>query len=59
MVYHYVIIDFLCSILAGSPVANSDVKDVSFQSLGQLNRLELSPELINIIKKAYKIWKSQ
>ena len=59
VMYHYVIIDFLCSILAGSPVANSDVKDVSFQPLGQLNRLELSPELINIIKKAYKIWKGQ
>lgn len=59
VMYHYVIIDFLCSILAGSPVANSDVKDVSFQSLGQLNRLELSPELINIIKKAHKIWKGQ
>ncbi len=59
IMYHYVIVDFLCTILAGSPVANSDVKEAVFYSLNQLNRLELSPELVNIIKKAYKIWKDQ
>jgi 8-oxo-dGTP diphosphatase len=59
IIYHYVIVDFLCTILAGSPVANSDVKEAVFYSLNQLNRLELSPELVNIIKKAYKIWKGQ
>jgi ADP-ribose pyrophosphatase YjhB (NUDIX family) len=54
--YHYVIIDFLCSLLRGEAKAQSDALALRWQSVKELDKLSISKELEDIIKKAYRLW---
>ena len=55
IMYHYVIIDFLCTALSGNPVANSDIKEFIFEPLNRLSGLGLSHNLKRVIEKAYRL----
>jgi 8-oxo-dGTP diphosphatase len=53
IVYHYVILDFLCSIKGGLLMAGSDVTEAIFFPLLQLGSLGVPPETEKVIQKAY------
>jgi len=50
--FHYVLVDFLCSVRAGAPVAGSDVAEVALVETGELSRYELTPKTIDVIARA-------
>jgi len=51
--YHFVIIDYLCEVLSGAPVAGSDVTDLAFAAEDDLARFGLTPTATRIVKKAF------
>jgi len=50
--FHYVLVDFLCSVHAGAPVAGSDVSEVTLAEPGDLARYDLTPKTIEVIARA-------
>jgi 8-oxo-dGTP diphosphatase len=50
--FHYVLVDFLCSVRAGAPVAGSDVAEVALVETGDLSRYALTPKTIDVIERA-------
>jgi len=50
--FHYVLVDFLCTIRAGTPVAGSDVAEVALVEMGDLAGYELTPKTIDVIGRA-------
>ncbi len=59
IMYHYVIIDFLCRFLKGKAQAKSDALAVRWQSVEALDDLDITVELKNVIKKAYLLWQKR
>ncbi|MEW5975369.1 MAG: NUDIX hydrolase [Acidobacteriota bacterium] len=53
--FHYIIVDYLCEIVAGVPVPSSDAKDLAFFALDQLNNLELAQETAEVIREIYRL----
>jgi 8-oxo-dGTP diphosphatase len=54
ILYHFVILDYLCSIKGGRLMAGSDVTEAIFSPLLQLGSLGVSPETERVIVKAFK-----
>lgn len=50
--YHYVLIDYLCRVVAGEARAGSDVSELFWASGDQLENLLVAPETCTIIRKA-------
>ena len=50
--FHYVLVDFLCTIRAGMPVAGSDVAEVALVEPDDLARYDLTPKTIDVIDRA-------
>ena len=50
--FHYVLVDLLCSVRAGAPVAGSDVSEVTLAEPGDLARYDLTPKTIEVIARA-------
>lgn len=50
--FHYVLIDFLCHSPSGEPRAGSDVSEVSWAGVDELERFGLSENAMAVIKKA-------
>jgi ADP-ribose pyrophosphatase YjhB (NUDIX family) len=50
--FHYVLVDLLCSVRAGAPVAGSDVAEVALVETGELSQYELTPKTIDVIERA-------
>ena len=50
--FHYVLVDFLCTIQAGTPVAGSDVAEVALVETGDLARYDLTPKTMDVISRA-------
>ena len=50
--FHYVLVDFLCSVRTGAPVAGSDVAEVALVETGDLARYDLTPKTIDVIERA-------
>jgi ADP-ribose pyrophosphatase YjhB (NUDIX family) len=50
--FHYVLVDFLCAIRAGTPAAGSDVAEVALVDTGDLARYDLTPKTIDVIDRA-------
>lgn len=57
--YHFVIIDYLCQYISGEPKAASDALEVEFVALSDLERYNLSPQVLAVIKKAAAKWKAK
>jgi 8-oxo-dGTP diphosphatase len=51
--YHFVIVDYLCEAIAGSPRAGSDVTDVAFVCEEDLSAYNLTPAATRVIRKAF------
>ena len=52
--FHYVLVDFLCTVRAGAPVAGSDVAEVALVETGDLARYDLTPKTIEVIGRAWR-----
>jgi ADP-ribose pyrophosphatase YjhB (NUDIX family) len=50
--FHYVLVDFLCTVLDGTPTAASDVAEVALVEIGDLARYDLTPKTIEVIARA-------
>lgn len=50
--FHYVLIDFLCHSQSGEPRAGSDVSEVTWAGVDELERFGLSENAMAVIKKA-------
>jgi ADP-ribose pyrophosphatase YjhB (NUDIX family) len=53
--YHFVIVDYLCEVVSGAPVAGSDVTDLAFAAEDELSRFNLTPTATRIFKKAFSM----
>jgi len=51
--YHYVLIDFLCKRLEGTPHAAGDAIEARWFSRAELNQLKLAADTVDVIKKAF------
>ena len=50
--FHYVLVDFLCAVRAGAPVAGSDVSEVALADPDGLGSYELTPKTAEVIARA-------
>jgi 8-oxo-dGTP diphosphatase len=50
--FHYVLVDFLCTVRAGSPAAGSDVAEVALVDPDDLERYDLTPKTSEVIGRA-------
>jgi 8-oxo-dGTP diphosphatase len=50
--YHFVIVDYRCRVLSGTATASSDAAACCWADLNQLDRYELTPMALEIIRKA-------
>ena len=51
--YHYVIVDYLCERLSGTPQAGGDVTDLAFASEGELVNFHLTPTAMRVLRRAF------
>ncbi|MBI3484120.1 MAG: NUDIX domain-containing protein [Acidobacteria bacterium] len=51
--YHFVIVDYLCEAIAGSPRAGSDVTDVALVCEEDLPAYNLTPAATDVVRKAF------
>jgi 8-oxo-dGTP diphosphatase len=49
--YHYVLIDYRCTVRGGTAKAGSDVSEVRWVSSGELERLEMKEVTVRVIRK--------
>ena len=50
--FHYVLVDFLCAVRGGAPVAGSDVSEVILADPDGLGPYELTPKTAEVIARA-------
>ena len=55
ILYHFVILDYLCQYQGGIPKAGSDVSDIRWVKMEEINKYELTEELTEVIIKGLKI----
>jgi len=51
--YHYVIVDYICERLSGTPQAGSDVTDVAFATEDELANFQLTPTAMRVLRRAF------
>jgi 8-oxo-dGTP diphosphatase len=51
--YHYVLIDFLCSVLGGEMRAGGDAADTRWASESELEKYKLERAALEVIRKAF------
>lgn len=51
--YHYVIVDYVCQIVKGTPQPSSDVSQVGFVPISKLKNLELTPGTTKVILEVF------
>jgi ADP-ribose pyrophosphatase YjhB (NUDIX family) len=51
--YHYVIVDYLCERISGSPQAGSDVTDVAFATEAELENFHLTSTALRVLRRAF------
>ena len=57
--YHYVVIDYWASYIAGDPYAEDDAADIGWISLAQMGDLPIRAETRDVIHKAHRLWLAQ
>jgi 8-oxo-dGTP diphosphatase len=50
--YHYVLVDFLCSVVGGEAIAGSDAADVAWAAEDELEKFKLEKIAVEVIRKA-------
>ena len=53
--YHYVLVDYLCRVDSGEPVASSDVAAVAWVPKHELAALHLTEGTLNVIEQAFAL----
>jgi ADP-ribose pyrophosphatase YjhB (NUDIX family) len=53
VLYHYVIVDYLCRWLSGQAAAASDALDVAWVSPGELPGYDLPPKALEVVSDAF------
>jgi 8-oxo-dGTP diphosphatase len=51
--YHFVIVDYLCERVSGTPQAGSDVTDLAFAREDELENFHLTPTATRVLKRAF------
>jgi 8-oxo-dGTP diphosphatase len=51
--YHYVLIDFLCTVKGGNLRAGGDAEDVAWADASELGKFKLEQPAIEVIRKAF------
>jgi len=51
--YHYVIVDYLCERRDGEARAGSDVTDIAYASEDELERFQLTPTAMRVLRRAF------
>ncbi len=51
--YHFVIVDYLCEVISGTPRASSDVIDVALVREDELAVYQLTPTATRVVRKAF------
>ncbi len=54
VVYHYVIVDYLCRWLSGEAKAGSDALDVAWATPEQLAAYDLPPKALEVVQDAFR-----
>jgi hypothetical protein len=52
VVYHFVLVDYLCWPVGGELRAGSDVADATFTDPGELHRYDLTEKAVSVIERA-------
>jgi hypothetical protein len=52
VVYHFVLVDYLCWPVGGELRAGSDVADAIFADPGELHRYDLTEKAVSVIERA-------
>jgi ADP-ribose pyrophosphatase YjhB (NUDIX family) len=52
VVYHFVLVDYLCWPVGGELCAGSDVADAAFANPGDLHRYDLTEKAVSVIERA-------
>ena len=53
--YHYVLIDFVCRVISGSPRVGSDADEVRWVDRAALEEYRVAPVTVRVIEKAFGI----
>ena len=53
--YHFVIVDYLCEQISGTPVAGGDVTDVAWVGEDELEKYQLTSTATRVIRKAFSM----
>ena len=53
--YHFVILDYLCEVIGGTPRPGGDVTDVALAGEEELGPYHLSPAATRVVKKAFAL----
>lgn len=51
--YHYVIVDYLCEYVSGTPHAGSDALEAAWAGPGDLDRFDLPPKALEVVREAF------
>ena len=52
--YHYVIVDYVCRIVGGSPQPASDVSDVRFVEISELSQWDMTEGTAQVIREVFE-----
>jgi len=53
--YHFVILDYICEFVEGTPDAAGDVTDAEWVSEADLEKLQLTSAALRVVKKAFAL----
>jgi mutator protein MutT len=53
VVYHFVIVDYLCRLCSGEARAGSDALEVAWAEPGELARYDLPPKALEVVQEAF------
>jgi mutator protein MutT len=54
VVFHYVILDFLCRRVSGEARAGSDALEVAWAGPEELGRYDLTPKALEVVREAFR-----
>ena len=52
--YHYVIVDYVCRIVGGSPQPASDVSEVRFVEISELSQWDMTEGTAQVIREVFE-----
>ena len=55
--YHYVIADYWCEVLGGTPAAGSDARELALVSEDALTRYDLVPGVLEVVLQGLRCWR--